>query len=362
MKDILHDLERWVKSGKKVAIGTVIQTWGSTPRGIGSKMGVSAAGEICGSVSGGCVEGAVVEASLEVLTTGIPQLLHFGVADETAWEVGLACGGTIEVFVNPLEPEWYSPLARAVQDEKTVTQVTIIRGKPEQLGRTIVIIENGGNHGSLGDGLDDSLDDEVVKAAKKTVENGVSGSQTIISAQTGEEIEIFIDVTLPSPMLVIVGGVHISIALAKLAKVMGFRTIIVDPRRSFGSPERFPGVDQLVKAWPDKALLDIGLNRSTAVAVVTHDPKLDDPALMVALRSPVFYVGALGSTKTQNARRQRLLQAGLTEMQLDRLHGPIGLNIQASNPEEIALSIMAEIVASRRGQKGAKIKPEEYLT
>jgi xanthine dehydrogenase accessory factor len=155
-------------------------------------------------------------------------------------------------------------------------------------------------------------------------------------------------VILPSPVLVIVGAVHISIALANIAKVLGFRTIIVDPRRSFSNQARFPNVDQLVQSWPDQALSDIDLNRSTAVATLTHDPKLDDPALMVALLSQAFYVGALGSEKTQTKRRQRLLMAGLSEAQVDRLHGPIGLDIRASTPEEIALSIMAEIVAARR--------------
>jgi xanthine dehydrogenase accessory factor len=344
MRDILNHLDRWNKAGQSIVLGTVIQTWGSTPRGIGSKMGVSATGEICGSVSGGCVEGAVVEASLEVLKTGLPQLLHFGVADETAWEVGLACGGTIDIFVNTLDLTWYSALANAIKQEKTVVAATIIKGESQQLGRTIVLDEDGTVHGFLGDGLDEV----VLEAAQKAFALGKSMRQSNILPRPGNEVDIFLDVILPSPVLVIVGGTHISIALADIARVLGFRTVIVDPRRSFGNQARFPNVDQLVQAWPDQALSDIGLNRSTAVAVLTHDPKLDDPALLVALPSQAFYVGALGSKSTQAKRRQRLLEAGLSEAQIDRLHGPIGLDIHASNPAEIALSIMAEIISARQ--------------
>ena len=345
MRDILKDLERWTKAGQPVAIATVIQTWGSAPRGVGSKMGVNAEGEICGSVSGGCVEGAVVETSLEVLETGVPQLLHFGVADETAWEVGLACGGTIDVFVNPLDRAWFTPLSEALLNEKTVAAVTVIKGTTEQLGCTIVFSQDGKVQGTPGYGLDQT----AILMAKEALEAGRPFRQTIPSPGSGEETDIFIDVVLPSPVLVIVGGTHISITLADLARVMGYRTVIIDPRRSFGNRTRFPNVDELIRSWPDQALSEIGLNRSTAVATLTHDPKLDDPALLTALPSQAFYVGALGSKKTQARRRERLLAAGLSADQVDRLHGPVGLDIRASTPEEIALSIMAEIVAARRG-------------
>jgi xanthine dehydrogenase accessory factor len=343
MKDILNDLKRWIKQGKAVAIGTVIQTWGSAPRGVGAKMGVSADGEISGSVSGGCVEGAVVEASLKVLSSGAPQLLHFGVADESAWEVGLSCGGTIDVFVNQLDLGWYEPLTSAIQQEKTVATATIIQGKSGQLGRTLVLYEDGRLYGSLGE----ELDEVALVVAQEGIASGKSRRLIIQPSQKENEVDIFLDVILPSPVLVIVGGTHISIALANLAKILGFHTIIVDPRRSFGNLARFPDADQLIQSWPDQALSDIELNRSTAVTTLTHDSKLDDPALMVALTSQAFYVGALGSQKTQIKRRQRLLDAGLSESQVDRLHGPIGLDIKASTPEEIALSIMAEIVAAR---------------
>ncbi len=346
MRDILNDLERWIEADQSAAIGTVIQTWGSAPRGAGSKMGVSNKGEITGSVSGGCVEGAVVEESLEVLKSGVPRLLHFGVADETAWEVGLACGGTIDVFVNRLDQAWFAPLASAVQQEQTVAAVTIIQGEDEQLGRTLLVYEDGSVRGGpLGEGLDQA----ALESAKEAISAGRPLRRTIRPAQEGSQVDVFIDVILPSPVLVIVGGAHISIALADLARVLGYRAMVVDPRRSFANQERFPNVDRLLQSWPGQALAEIGLNRSTAVATLTHDPKIDDPALIAALPSQAFYVGALGSQKTQAKRRQRLLDAGLSEAQIGRLHGPIGLDIQANTPEEIALAIMAEIVAARRG-------------
>jgi xanthine dehydrogenase accessory factor len=342
MRDILSDLERWAEAGQPTALSTVIQTWGSAPRRVGAKMGVNEGGEITGSVSGGCVEGAVAEASLEVLETGVPRLLHFGVADETAWEVGLACGGTIDVFVNRLDPAWYAPLSQAIREERTVAAGTIIEGETGKLGRSIVVVEDGSVHGHLGNGLDEA----ATEATRKAIAVGKPRRQSL-ATQKGEAVELFLDVVLPSPVLVIVGGVHISIALAELARILGFRTIVVDPRRRFGSEARFPHVDRLVQSWPDQALAEIGLNRSTAVATLTHDPKLDDPALLAALPSQAFYVGALGSERTQAKRRERMLEAGLSEALVDRLHGPIGLDIQASTPEEIALSIMAEIVAAQ---------------
>jgi xanthine dehydrogenase accessory factor len=186
-----------------------------------------------------------------------------------------------------------------------------------------------------------------VAAAREVLAAGQPKQVSLPHANT--EVELFVDVLLPSPTLIAVGGVHIAIALAALARTLGYRTIIVDPRRTFGSEPRFPHVDQLIQEWPDDALKQIGLTRSTAVAMLTHDPKLDDPGLLMALPSPAFYVGALGSSKTQAKRRQRLLEAGLTEAQLARLHGPIGLDIGAQTPEEIALAVMAQIVAARNG-------------
>ncbi len=340
MKDIIPNLLNWLQNGETIAIATVIQTWGSSPRQTGAKMAITSSGKMTGSVSGGCVEGAVVEAGIEVLKTREPQLLHFGVADETAWEVGLACGGTIEVFVQPLEVGRFQQLKAAVEGEYPAAAVTIIRGPTSMLGSSLVWSDKQAPQTSF----TAEMEAEMIEAAQSALDGG----QPLRLQLPDESVELFVDVLLPSPMLVIVGGVHISIALAKMAKVLGYRTVIIDPRRAFGSAERFPHADQLLQAWPDEALKSLAISPTTAIAVLTHDPKLDDPALLAALPGPAYYVGALGSKTTQGKRRQRLLEAGLSQTQVDRLHGPIGLDLGAHSPEEIALSILAEIVAARR--------------
>lgn len=343
MRDVLSDIDRWRARGDPIALATVIQTWGSAPRAVGAKMAMTAAGEITGSVSGGCVEGATFETGVQVLKTARPQLLHFGVADDTAWEVGLACGGTIEVFVEPLDGEWYAALRDCLAAERSAAAVTVVRGPEQMLGRKLLLFDDGQARETIGAGADEW----ALAAARAAL---AAGRSERVPLPLSEPAEIFVEVYLPSPTLVIVGGVHIAIALASLAKTLGYRTIVVDPRKAFGSQTRFPHVDRLIHAWPDEALNEIGLTRSTAVAMLTHDPKLDDPALKSVLPGPAFYVGALGSRQTQERRRQRLLAEGLTEEQLNRLHGPIGLDLGAQTPEEVALAVMAEIVAARNGR------------
>jgi len=344
MRDVLPDIDRWLAQDKPVALATVIETWGSSPRSAGAKMALTPEDEISGSVSGGCVEGAVFDTGVEVLQTGAPRLLHFGVADETAWEVGLACGGSIEVFVKALDPAFYHAVRAALLAERPFVAATVVRGSADQVGRELMLDDEGKTVGALGSGLEAA----ILPLARAALAEGRSGRQAVtIGAET---VEIFLEVSLPAPTLVIVGGVHIAIALAALAKTLGYRAVVVDPRRAFGTEARFPHVDQLIQAWPDDALTQIGLTRSTAVAMLTHDPKLDDPALKLALPSPAFYVGALGSQKTQAKRRQRLLAEGLTDAQLARLRGPIGLDLGGRSPEEVALAIMAEIVAARNGR------------
>jgi xanthine dehydrogenase accessory factor len=338
MRDILSDLDNWRADNKSIALATVIQTWGSSPRRAGAKMALTPDGKITGSVSGGCVEGAVFEAGVEVLKSNRPQLLHFGVADETAWEVGLACGGSIDIFVKPLEAEFFNALRSTLVEEHPAVVGTVVRGSDEMVGREILVREDGNVTGSF----HDELDQRALGLARETLAQGESRRVLL-----GEDLEAFMEVILPPPTLIAVGGVHITIALMALAKTLGYRTVVVDPRSAFGSEERFPHVDELIRSWPDEAFRQLPLTRSTAIAMLTHDPKLDDPALKIALPSSAFYVGALGSKTTQSKRRQRLLEDGLTQEQLNRLHGPIGLEIGAGTPEEIAMSIMAEIVAAR---------------
>jgi xanthine dehydrogenase accessory factor len=342
MRDVITEIDRWQAAGESIALATVVETWGSAPRLPGAKMAIAASGAITGSVSGGCVEGAVVEAASEALRTGTPRLLHFGVADETAWAVGLACGGSIDVFVAALEAGVYVAQRQAILAEQGFAIATVVAGPDELLGRQLMLAADGGRTGSL----DGALDHEAAAALRVALSEASSRRATL------SDVEVFIEAVLPSPTLVMVGGVHIAVALTGLARSLGYRTIVVDPRRGFGSQARFPHADRLLSEWPDDALASLGLNASTAVAMLSHDPKLDDPALRVALTSPAFYVGALGSRKTHERRRLRLLESGLSEEQLARLRAPIGLDLGGRSPEEIALAVMAEIVATRNGRPG----------
>jgi xanthine dehydrogenase accessory factor len=343
MRDILPDLDRWLQAGESIALATVVRTWGSSPRDIGAKMAVTPSGGMTGSVSGGCVEGAVFEEGQQALKSGRARLVHFGVADETAWDVGLACGGSIDVFVQALDPQVYARVRTLLLAERAFAVATLIKGAADQLGHALVVDDAGEVSGSL----EPTLTEAATAAARAALS---AGQSTRAAVESGE---LFVEVVLPPPTLIAVGGVHTAIALTALAKTLGYRTVVVDPRKAFGSEARFPHVDRLVQKWPDEALAEIGLNRGSAVAMLTHDPKLDDPGLKVALASPAFYVGALGSLTTQAKRRARLLAEGLTEAQLDRLCGPIGLDLGGRTPEEIALAILAEIVAARHGHLGA---------
>jgi xanthine dehydrogenase accessory factor len=341
MRDVMNDIDRWRANGKPVALATVIQTWGSSPRKAGAKMAMTAQEEITGSVSGGCVEGAVYDCGVETLKTRKPQLLHFGVADETAWEVGLACGGSIDVFVKPLNDALYQAARTVVIEDKAAALLTIIRGADLIIGEEMLCRADGVTVGGIGSGLDEAAF-IAMKAAL--------ASRQSARVNLDDSTEAFIEVILPSPQLIAVGGVHITMALVELARTLGYRTVVIDPRSAFGNAGRFANVDMLIQKWPDEALREIEIHHSTAMAMLTHDPKLDDPALKIALTSPAFYVGALGSKKTQAARRERLLADGVSEAHLKRLRGPIGLEIGASSPQEIALAIMAEIITAQNGK------------
>lgn len=351
MRDILSDVDHWQKEGVSIALATVIQTWGSSPRKVGSKMALTLDGRITGSVSGGCVENAVFEAGVKSLKSKQPQLLHFGITDETAWEVGLACGGSIDIFLNPLNTEIFQSLYSILMNELQAVHVTVICGSDEILGREMLILENEDARGSIGN----QWNDAVLKTGKEMLARGIAHRVML-----DDTIEIFLERILPPPTLIIVGGVHIAIPLTSIAKTLGYRTILIDPRKVWGNEERFPHVDQLIQAWPEEAFGQIKINRSTAITMLTHDPKLDDPALKIALSGPAFYVGALGSRTTHAKRRKRLLNDGMSESQLSRLRAPIGLDIGAQSPEEIALAIMAEVVEAHRKQDQLSAEKEAH--
>lgn len=339
MRDILPDIQRWLAEDRSIGLATVIQTWGSSPRGVGSKMAFTSDGRIAGSVSGGCVENAVVEAGIRSLEMHLPQLLQFGVADETAWEVGLACGGSISVFVQPLDRNFFARVGSVLEKDQRAVSGTIVRGSDETVGRQFLMLKEGPVTNLPGTGYDR----QIPELASEVLSQGTSRL-----VKLSEELEVFFETILPPPTLIVVGGVHIAVTLTSLAKTLGYRTILIDPRRAWGNQDRFPDVDQLIQFWPEDALGRLNVSESTAVAVLTHDPKVDDPALKIALSSPAFYVGALGSQSTNTKRLERLINDGVSEAQLSRLRAPIGLDIGALSPGEIALAIMAEVVEAHR--------------
>jgi xanthine dehydrogenase accessory factor len=309
MRDILLDLLTWQQAGQPAALATVIKTWGSSPRPTGSHMAVSADGHFCGSVSGGCVESTVISESLEVIKSGEAKTLQFGVSDETAWEVGLACGGQIEVFVQPVVWGQLFPILELIQAGEDVWY----RISFNAAGKIEVVPE------------------PSQKVLPPVLED-VGGNQT------------FLDRIQPPRQLLIVGGVNLAQTLAELAGQLDFSVIVVDPRKSFLTTERFPTADQLIEAWPDEAFLQTGITSATAIAVLSHDDKIDMPALESALNSPAFYIGALGSQTTQKRRKSHLAEKGFDNDTLSRIHGPIGLDLGGSTPSEIALAILAEII------------------
>jgi xanthine dehydrogenase accessory factor len=306
----------WHRAGRGAALCTVVETWGSAPRRIGAQMAISGEGEMAGSVSGGCVEGAVVVEALEALEEGAARVLEFGVSDGDAFAVGLACGGTIRVLVEP-----------------------------------------------VGGVLPEALLAELVAAcAARTPAAYVvdTAAQTRALATTGYEARFrrdrsgfeedgttFVGIHNPPLRLVIVGAVHIAQALVPMARATGFDATVIDPRDSFASPARFPDT-VLLHDWPDEAVAGLGLDARTALVLLTHDPKLDDPALEAGLAAECFYIGALGSTRTHAKRLERFHAAGFTAAQTARIHGPVGLDIGAASPAEIAVSILAEMIAALR--------------
>lgn len=340
MQEVIADITRWHGRGEAVVLATVVQTWGSAPRKVGAKMAINANGEISGSVSGGCVEGAVAEEAMALLHTGQSKLLHYGIADELGWEVGLACGGNIQVFVEPLHRQFFDAAKQLLDAAGAGAIATVIAGPAALVGKKLMVVRGQ----ALWQG---SVRADVDAAIAEMAHNAIASGQDVRFTWQEMDIELFIDVLLPSPTLVMVGGVHIAVVLADLAKRLGYRTVVVDPRHAFGSDERFPHVDQLIRQWPDQAFAQIALHGNVAVAILTHDPKIDDPALQVVLRSNVFYIGALGSSRTHLQRVERLLLAGFCQEEVERIHAPIGLEIEAETPGEIALAILAQVVKTR---------------
>ncbi|MEP6571450.1 MAG: XdhC/CoxI family protein [Gemmatimonadota bacterium] len=339
MRDLLADAERLLALGAPVGRAVVTSVWGSAPRPEGACLLATAEGVMAGSVSGGCVEGATVGEIGEAIRRGTPKLITFGVSDETAWSVGLACGGTIKVFV---EPTIRAEALEAARSVGGVVLATIVEGPASRLGDSWLIRDDAPAGRDVPAAVAEAAVDALAREASRSIE---------IEAVDGQKLTVFLEVFPRLPRLIIFGAVQIAVPLVRLARMLGYRTVVVDGRAAFLTRERFPDADELILDWPGPAFERIGLDRSSYVCILSHDPKFDDPGVELALRSPAKYVGAIGSRKTQAQRRERLRTAGFSDADLERLHGPIGLDIGGRMPAETALAIMAEVTGVRYGRR-----------
>src|SRR5436190_4861315 len=302
MKDVLDEISAWRERDERIALATVIDVQRSAPRPPGAKMAITELGEIAGAVSGGCVEGAVVEIAEQVLNGEPPKVTHFGIADSDAWDVGLPCGGEIDVWVQEYQSGRFAEIAAA---GGRAAEVTLLEGATP--GAKLLVEADGARSGGLGS---PELDDEAVRAA----------NELIWLERSERRGPLFIDVVSPAPRLIMFGAVDIAASLCTLARAIGWRPYVVDPRARFATPERLPDAEEVIVAWPEEAFARLGgIDPATSIAVLTHDPKLDDAALMIALRSAARFVGAMGSRRAQARRRERLLESGMTDDELDRL-------------------------------------------
>ena len=314
MREVLEEIKSWTAAGDRVALATVVETWGSSPRPLGSKMVVSSSGKMAGSVSNGCIEGAVFEEAQKVLAAGKGRVVPYGVADDVAFEVGLACGGHVEVMIQPVTPE-HLKLIELIESERPAELRTNLQTGEVQL-------------------LERSPDLDA-------------------PARDGDW---FVEPHRRAPHLVIIGAIHIAIPLHRMAKLLGYRVTVIDARAKFATKERFPEADELLVSWPDEALAGITLDRSTYVVILTHDPKFDLPALRSVVGKDVRYLGAIGSRKTNQNRFDELRREGFNEEQLDQVHGPIGLDLGGRGAEETALAILAEMTAVKYHATGRTLK------
>jgi xanthine dehydrogenase accessory factor len=372
VRDILEPIGKWWDAGETFGLATVVRTFSSAPRDPGAAMAVSADGEAVGSVSGGCVEGAVYELCNEVRGSGQAVLQTYGISDDDAFAVGLTCGGIIDIFVQPVSIETFAELgdvASAVRDDVPVAVATVIAG-PGQVGARRVIwgtdpgitrqdgSEDGRppdarpSSGTLGSG--DRLDQAVDDDARGMLAQGLTGVRRYgpDGERRGDELSVFVQSFAPPPRMLVFGAIDFAAAVARAGKFLGYRVTVCDARPIFATRRRFPDADEVVTDWPHRYLAGQQVDERTVICVLTHDPKFDVPLLEVALRTPAGYIGAMGSRRTHDDRLARLREAGLTEDELARLRSPIGLDLGARTPEETAVAIAAELIQLRWGGSG----------
>ncbi len=362
MREVLPELMTWWRAGRSVGVGTVIATFRSAPRPPGASMLVGPSGEAVGSVSGGCVEGAVYELAQSVVASAEPTLRRYGVSDDDAFAVGLTCGGILDVYVEKVDQHTFPELGGIADDVdagRPVAVATVVEHPdPSRVGRRIVVRPDAASSGTLGSARADAAvgDDALGMLASghsQTLSYGPDGERR------GEGMRVFVWSFAPAPRMLVFGAIDFAAAVARMGNFLGYRVTVCDARPVFATSSRFPSADEVVVKWPHKYLreeVDAGrIDQRTVLCVLTHDPKFDVPLLEVALQTDVAYVGAMGSRRTHEDRLARLTEAGLTDEQLARLSSPVGLDLGARTPEETAVSIAAEIIALRWGGRGQRL-------
>jgi xanthine dehydrogenase accessory factor len=358
MRDVLADLEAWWQAGDTVGLGTVVGTWRSAPRQPGAAMLVGPDGTAVGSVSGGCVEGAVYELAEQSRQTLVPVLQRYGVSDDDAFTVGLTCGGIIDIFVEAVNRQTFPELGEVIEDieaGRPVAVATLISGAPDdRIGRRLIIRPEA-VAGTLGSArLDDAVRDDarglLLQGSTGIVHYGPDGERR------GDELAVFAASYAPKPRMIVFGAIDFAAAVARIGAFLGYRVTVCDARPTFATKKRFPDADEVIVAWPHRYLAQTEVDERTVVCVLTHDPKFDVPLLEVALRMPLAYLGAMGSRQTNEDREKRLKELGFDDADLARLHAPIGLDVGGRTPEETAVSVAAEIIAARWGGSGAQLR------
>jgi len=353
LRDILDQITKWWDSGETFGLATVVNTFRSAPRDPGAALAVSDGGEVVGSVSGGCVEGAVYELAQDVVHNGQPVMQTYGVSDDAAFEVGLTCGGIIDLFVEPVSRERFpelSEVAAAIREGVPVAVVTVIAGPGTVGARRLVWTDRA--TGTLGAGarLDEAVDDDV----RGMLAQGLTGVRHY--GEHGErrldDLSVFVHSFAPPPQMLVFGAIDFAAAVARAGKFLGYHVTVCDARPVFATHARFPDADEVVVEWPHRFLARTPVDQRTVICVLTHDPKFDVPLLEVALRTPASYIGAMGSRRTHDDRLARLREVGLTEAELARLRSPIGLDLGSRTPEETAVSVAAELIQLRWGGSG----------
>ncbi|HST46350.1 XdhC family protein [Jatrophihabitans sp.] len=365
MRDVLDELRHWWDQGAEVGLATVVATWSSAPRQPGAAMLVGPDGSAAGSVSGGCVEGAVYQLATEVRDGRAPVLQRYGVSDDDAFAVGLTCGGILDIFCERISRDTFPEFGEVVADIRAgrpVAVATVVEAPPDLLGRRLVVRPAAASKDAVAGSLLTDGSQRLVDALRDDARGLLAQGRTGVlhyghdGERRVDDIAVFVASYAPRPRMIVFGAIDFASAVARIGSFLGYRVTVCDARPVFATRQRFPDADEVIVDWPHRYLAGTETDERTVICLLTHDPKFDVPLLELALRMPLAYIGAMGSRRTHDDRLQRLRELGLTEAELARLRAPIGLDIGARTPEETAVSVAAEIIAARWGGSGQPLR------